>query len=102
MNDTDSRPIDFHALADLLRAREVMDIEEAATYLGLKRASLEAACQRQRIGFVQYGAKKWFTRVDCDAYREAAARGRNTRLTRVEPEFVERECDIWHPNEKAS
>lgn len=73
--------------ADLaaLLGREVLDAEDAAAFLGIKRQSLESASLRKRIPFVHYGAKKWYTRADLLDYHAKRGRGRDSRLDEIEP-----------------
>ncbi|MFN8629286.1 MAG: helix-turn-helix domain-containing protein [Chloroflexota bacterium] len=66
-------------LAELL-SREILDADDAAEFLGIARNSLEYAAQRSRIAYVQYGAKKLFTRADLLDYRRRRGHGRNSRL----------------------
>jgi excisionase family DNA binding protein len=73
-----------------MRNREIMDVEDAATYLGIKKVSLEAAAMRGRIGYVQIGYKKLFTKADCDDYLAKTAKGRFSQLTYKRPEIIER------------
>lgn len=82
--------MNYRDLARLLRNREIMDVQDAATYLGIEKVSLEAAAARRRIGYVQVGYKKLFTREDLDRYAELSARGRFSGLTHVEPEIIPR------------
>lgn len=67
-----------------------MDIEDAATYLGIQKVSLEAACQRRTVGYVQVGSKKLFTRDDLDEYAAKRAKGRFSSLEYKEPETIDR------------
>lgn len=66
-------------LADLL-AKEIFDAEDAARFLGIERNSIEYAAYRKRIPYVQYGAKKLFTRSDLMDYATNRGRGRDSRL----------------------
>jgi hypothetical protein len=88
--DGDSPPA-FRAL-DLakLLSTEIMDTADAAAFLGLAKGSIEYAAYRGRIAFVQYGAKKLFTRQDLMDYAANRGRGRESRLETVEPEVVTR------------
>jgi hypothetical protein len=72
---------DFRAqdLADLL-AKEIFDAEDAARFLGIERNSIEYAAYRKRIPYVQYGAKKLFTRADLMDYATNRGRGRDSKL----------------------
>lgn len=72
---------DFRAsdLADLL-AKEIFDAEDAARFLGIERNSIEYAAYRKRIPYVQYGAKKLFTRSDLMDYATHRGRGRSSGL----------------------
>lgn len=82
--------MNYRQLASLMRRREIMDIDDAATYLGIQKVSLEAACQRRTVGYVQVGSKKLFTREDLDEYMEKRAKGRFSNLAYKEPETIER------------
>lgn len=75
-------------LAELL-STEVMNPEDAATYLGLARNSIEYAAYRKRIPYVHYGAHKLFTKADLDDYARNRGRGRQSGLQPVEPIRVE-------------
>lgn len=66
-------------LAKLL-SDQIMDAEDAARFLGLARNSIEYAAYRRRIPYVQYGAKKLFTRDDLTDYAGSRGRGRDSRL----------------------
>jgi hypothetical protein len=66
-------------LANLL-SRDIFDAEDAARFLGIARNSIEYAAYRKRIPFVQYGAKKLFTRADLIEYSRNRGRGRESRL----------------------
>lgn len=66
-------------LAELL-SKEIFDAEDAAKFLGIERNSIEYAAYRRRIPFVQYGAKKLFTRADLQDYARNRGRGRDSRL----------------------
>lgn len=77
-------------LAELLRRRQFMDADDAATFLGIEKVSLEAAAIRRRIPFVQMGSKKLFGLEDLKDYKAKAARGRESGLRYVEPEVIER------------
>jgi hypothetical protein len=76
-------------LAELLET-QIFDAEGAARFLGLVRNSIEYAAYRKRIPFVQYGAKKLFTRADLEDYARNRGRGRDSRLEAVEPLTVDR------------
>lgn len=82
--------MNYRELARLMRAREIMDVDDAATYLGIEKVSLEAAASRRTIGYVQVGFKKLFTKQDCDEYAAKRAKGRFSQLDRHEPEVIER------------
>ena len=82
--------MNYRDLAKLLRTRQIMDVQDTATYLGIEKVSLEAAAARRRIGYVQVGYKKLFTKDDLDRYRAKADRGRFSELTTVEPEVIDR------------
>lgn len=82
--------MDYRDLARLLRQREIMDVQDAATYLGIEKVSLEAAAAKRRIGYVQVGYKKLFTKADCDDYIANRAKGRFSGLEDHEPEIIER------------
>ncbi len=82
--------MNYRELARLMRRREIMDLDDAATYLGLKKVSLEGAATRRRIGYVQVGSKKLFTKDDLDDYADRSDRGRFSELTHVEPEVIPR------------
>jgi hypothetical protein len=79
---------DFRAeeLAALLR-HEVFDPQDAAKLLGIARNSIEYAAYRHRIPYVQYGAKKLFTRLDLLEYDSKRGRGRESKLEAA-PHFV--------------
>jgi hypothetical protein len=83
-----SRPGEFRAvdLAALL-GKEVYDAEDAARFLGIARNSIEYAAYRKRIPYVQYGAKKLFTRADLMDYATNRGRGRESALEDA-PVFV--------------
>lgn len=66
-------------LANLL-SRDIFDAEDAARFLGIARNSIEYAAYRRRIPYVQYGAKKLFTRSDLMEYSQNRGRGRESRL----------------------
>lgn len=66
-------------LANLL-SRDIFDAEDAARFLGIARNSVEYAAYRKRIPFVQYGAKKLFTRSDLMDYASNRGRGRDSKL----------------------
>lgn len=66
-------------LAKLL-SDQIMDAEDAARFLGLARNSVEYAAYRRRIPYVQYGAKKLFTRDDLTDYASNRGRGRDSKL----------------------
>lgn len=74
-------------LAALLK-REVFDAEDAAAFLHIARNSIEYACHRGRIPFVQYGAKKLFTRRDLMDYHSKRGRGRDSQLEDVPSHVV--------------
>jgi hypothetical protein len=65
-------------------------MHDAAVFLGLAKNSIEYAAYRKRIPFVQYGAKKLFTRADLMDYARNRGRGRDSRLEAVEPLVVDR------------
>jgi len=83
-------PKEFRA-ADLkeLLSTEIMDASDAAAFLGIARNSIEYAAYRKRIAFVQYGAKKLFTRADLQDYARNRGRGRDSKLDDQKP-FVAR------------
>lgn len=81
--------MNYRDLARLMRQREIMTVEDAATFLGIKKVSLEAAAARRRIGYVQVGYKKLFTKDDLILYAERAKKGRFSTLTDVEPEVIQ-------------
>jgi hypothetical protein len=83
-----SRPNEFRApdLAALL-GKEVYDAEDAARFLDIARNSIEYAAYRKRIPYVQYGAKKLFTRIDLIEYASNRGRGRESNLE-VSPVYV--------------
>ncbi len=83
------KPREFRAddLAELLSA-EIMDTADAAAFLGLAKNSVEYAAYRGRIAFVQYGAKKLFTRQDLMDYARNRGRGRESRLGAAESKTV--------------
>jgi hypothetical protein len=76
-------------LAKLL-STEIMDKSDAAAFLGIAKGSLEYAAYRKRIPFVQYGAKKLFTRADLMDYARNRGHGKTSRLETVAPEVVMR------------
>ena len=78
---TTAAPKEFRAadLAELL-STEILDASDAATFLGIARNSIEYAAYRKRIPFVQYGAKKLFTRTDLMDYARNRGRGRDSKL----------------------
>jgi Helix-turn-helix domain len=76
-------------LADLL-SHEIFDADDAARFLGLARNSIEYAAYRKRIAYVQYGAKKLFTRKDLLEYASKRGRGRDSKLEET-PHFVAKE-----------
>lgn len=80
--------MNYKDLARLMRRREIMTVEDAATYLGIKKVSLEQQAARRRIGYVQVGYKKLFTKDDLDAYQARAKKGRFSELETVEPEVI--------------
>lgn len=67
-------------LAGLFRNREVMDVYQAAEYLGIDRGSVEYAVIRNKLTCVQVRGKKLFTRTDLDAYKAARGTGKSSRL----------------------
>ena len=69
-------------------SKEVFDADDAAEFLHIERGSLEYAAYRKRIPYVQYGAKKLFTRADLMDYRSKSGRGRESQLEAVEPIVV--------------
>jgi hypothetical protein len=79
---------DFRAadLAELL-STEILDASDAAAFLGIARNSIEYAAYRHRIAFVQYGAKKLFTRKDLMDYAANRGRGRDSHLQEA-PHFL--------------
>ena len=84
-----TNPLTAEDLAKLL-SHEVFDADDAAELLGIERGSLEYAAYRKRIKYVQYGAKKLFTRADLMEYKSLAGRGRDSRLQPVEPIIVKK------------
>jgi hypothetical protein len=66
-------------LAKLL-SDQILDAEDAAKFLGLARNSIEYAAYRRRIPYVQYGAKKLFTKADLLEYNSKRGRGRESKL----------------------
>ena len=66
-------------LATLL-SKDIFDADDAAQFLGIARNSIEYAAYRRRIPYVQYGAKKLFTRADLMDYAANRGRGRDSRL----------------------
>lgn len=76
-------------LAALL-STQIFDPEDAARYLGIARNSVEYAAYRHRLPYVQYGAKKLFTKADLDDYRLLRGKGRESKLETVESVTVER------------
>lgn len=64
-----------------LLATEILDAEDAARLLHIERNSIEYAAYRHRIPYVQYGAKKLFTRADLLDYASQRGRGRDSKLT---------------------
>ena len=79
-------------LGDVL-STYILDADDAAHVLGIERGSLEYASYRKRIPYVQYGAKKLFTRADLAEYRSKSGRGRESELEQVEPIVVRRSQD---------
>lgn len=73
-------------LAKLLSS-DILDVEDAAAFLGIARNSIEYAAYRQRIPYVQYGAKKLFTKDDLRDYASKRGRGRDSQLDEA-PHFV--------------
>ena len=73
-------------LADQL-SNDIFDAEDAARLLGIARNSIEYAAYRHRIPYVQYGAKKLFTRADLMEYNDKRGRGRDSKLVEA-PVFV--------------
>jgi hypothetical protein len=82
----DAKVFTAEELADLL-SKDIFDAEDAARFLGIARNSIEYAAYRHRIPYVQYGAKKLFTRHDLLAYASDRGRGRDSRLSE-QPVFV--------------
>ena len=74
-----TQPFRAEDLAALL-SKEILDAEDAAKFLGIARNSIEYAAYRHRIPYVQYGAKKLFTRADLMEYNSNRGRGRDSRL----------------------
>ena len=74
-------------LAKLL-SRDIFDAEDAAKFLGIARNSIEYAAYRKRIPYVQYGAKKLFTRADLMDYASMRGRGRDSKLEDAPVHFV--------------
>ncbi len=72
--------------AELL-STEILDAEDAARLLKIERNSIEYAAYRKRIPYIQYGAKKLFTRADLLDYAAHRGRGRESKLTE-QPVFV--------------
>lgn len=66
-------------LAELL-SKEILDAPDAARFLGIARNSIEYAAYRHRIPYVQYGAKKLFTKADLLDYSRNRGRGRDSKL----------------------
>lgn len=66
-------------LATLL-TKDILDAEDAARFLGIARNSIEYATYRHRIPYVQYGAKKLFTKADLLDYARNRGRGRESKL----------------------
>lgn len=60
---------------------DVLDVDQAANYLGVQPNSIEVAAHRNRIPFVHLRRVKLFTKADLDDYRERRAPGRASRLT---------------------
>lgn len=61
-------------------SNDIFDAEDAARLLGIARNSIEYAAYRRRIPYVQYGAKKLFTRADLMDYASNRGRGRESKL----------------------
>lgn len=74
-------------MADLL-SKEIFDAEDAARFLGIERNSIEYAAYRRRIPYVQYGAKKLFTRMDLMDYASRRGRGRDSKLEQAQALIV--------------
>lgn len=74
-------------LAKLLGS-DIFDAEDAAEFLGIDRQSLETACIRHRIRYVQYGSKKFFARGDLKDYARNRGHAHNSNLVDVEPIVV--------------
>lgn len=74
---------------DLARqlSNDIFDAEDAARLLGIARNSIEYAAYRHRIPYVQYGAKKLFTKADLMDYNSKRGRGRESKLEEA-PVFV--------------
>lgn len=79
MAPTNKKEFRAEDLATLL-SRDIFDAEDAARFLGIARNSVEYAAYRKRIPYVQYGAKKLFTRQDLLDYASNRGRGRESRL----------------------
>lgn len=74
-------PKEFRA-EDLAKqlSNDIFDASDAAKLLGIARNSIEYAAYRKRIPYVQYGAKKLFTRADLMDYASKRGRGRDSKL----------------------
>lgn len=70
-----------------LMSKVIYDAEDAARFLGIARNSIEYAAYRHRIPYIQYGAKKLFTKDDLLEYNSRRGRGRESKLE-DEPVFV--------------
>lgn len=79
MAPTTAKTFRAEDLAALL-SKDILDAEDAAEFLGIARNSIEYAAYRRRIPYVQYGAKKLFTRADLMDYASKRGRGRDSQL----------------------
>lgn len=63
--------------------RTILDLEDAAAFLGIEAGSLWAAARSRRVCYVQYRTHKYFTAADLAAYAAARAPGMASALTAV-------------------
>jgi len=70
-----------------LLSNNVLGVNEAAKYLGIRPNSLEVAAFRGRIAYAKMAGRLLFTKKDLDQYREGRGKGRASKLT-FHPPFV--------------
>lgn len=68
-----------------LLGTSILDVDDAAAYLGLVRGSLWQAMFRYRIPYVQYGRYRYFAVGDLDDYMRLRHRGRASEIDYVRP-----------------